>query len=148
MCSIQSFTGTPYCDLPQCYVGWMSRKKPNSGEIYEPATVVDKLDLSSDSRISIPMVIDLEEQTFVWADLALRSMPGLQINIEANQRGMVHYGVGITTMVKPDLRELFSLHAKARGELVERIEDAETVFARDGTVTPFDFEVIASEYLA
>ena len=148
MCSIQSFTGVPYCDLPQCYVGWMSRKEPESGEIYEPATVVDKLDLSSDSRISIPMVIDLEDRTFVWADLALRSMPNYQINIEGNQRGMVHYGVGITTMVKPTLHELFSLHAKARGEIVESAEEAEKVFATEGDVKPFDFEVIASEYLA
>ena len=148
ICSIQSFTGVAYCNLPQCYVGWMSRENSGSGEIYEPATVQDKLDLASDSRISIPMVIDLEDMTFVWADLGLRSMPNHQINIEANQRGMVHYGIGITTLVKPTLHELFSLHGKARGELVEAIEGAETVFSPAGNVTPYDFEIIASEYLS
>ena len=148
VCSIQSFTGVPYCDLPQCYMGWMAREEPNSGEIYEPATVQDKLDLASDSRISIPMVVDLEEKTIVWADLSLRSMPNFQINIESNQRGLVHYGIGITTLVKPTLHELFSLHAQARGKLVESREVAQTVFSSTGTVTPFDFETIASEYLA
>ena len=129
-------------------MGWMAREKPNSGEIYEPATVQDKLDLASDSRISIPMVVDLEEKTIVWADLSLRSMPNFQINIESNQRGLVHYGIGITTLVKPTLHELFSLHAQARGKLVESREVAQTVFSSTGTVTPFDFETIASEYLA
>jgi len=148
MCSIQSYTNSPFCDLPQCYVGWMSRDKPNSGEIYEPATVQDKIDLASDSRISIPMLIDLEDRTAIWADLALRSMPGYHVNIESNLRGMVHYGVGIETMVKPDLHELFSLHVRARGEAVESVEDADSVFAVDSGITPFDFEKIASEYLA
>jgi len=148
VCSIQSYTGVPYCDLPQCYMGWMAREKPDSGEIYEPATVQDKLDLASDSRISIPMVVDLVEETIVWADLSLRSMPNFQINIESNQRGLVHYGIGITTLVKPTLHELFSLHAQARGKLVESREAAQTVFSSTGTVTPFDFETIASEYLA
>ena len=145
--SVLSYTSTPFCDLPQCYVGWMSREQPNSGEIYEPATVDNKLDLASDSRISIPVVIDLEDKRFVWADLALRSIPNYQVNIESNQRGLVHYGVGITTVVKPSLHELFSLHAQSRGELVQSAAEAETVFATQGTVTPFDFGLIASEYL-
>ena len=93
------------------------------------------------------MVIDLEDKRFVWADLALRSIPNYQVNIESNQRGLVHYGVGITTVVKPSLHELFSLHAQSRGELVQSAAEAETVFATQGTVTPFDFGLIASEYL-
>ena len=71
ICSIQSFTCNPFCDLPQCYVGWMSRNKPNSGEIYEPATVKDKIDLASNTRVSIPMLIDLEDRSAIWADLSL-----------------------------------------------------------------------------
>ena len=40
MC-LNNFTEQPYCDLPECYAGWMARRTPNSGEIYEPSTVVD-----------------------------------------------------------------------------------------------------------
>jgi hypothetical protein len=148
MCSIQSYTSNPFCDLPQCYVGWMSRKNPGSGEIYEPATVRDKIDLASDSRISIPMLIDLKDRTAIWADLALRSMPNYHINIESNLRGLVHYGIGIETMIKPNLQELFSLHVLARGESVDSVDEAESVFSASDGVTPFDFETIASEYLA
>ncbi len=35
--SLNSFTEQPYCDLPECFAGWMSRKHANSGEIFEPA---------------------------------------------------------------------------------------------------------------
>jgi hypothetical protein len=148
VCSIQSFTSHPFCDLPQCYVGWMTRNKPQSGEIFEPATVQDKIDLASDRRVSVPMVIDLKERSMIWADLALKSMPGYQVNIESNLRGLVHYGVGIESMNKPNLFELFSLHAQARGEIVGDASNAEQVFAVDDGVTPFDFELIASGYLS
>jgi len=102
---------------------------------YEPATVQDKIDLASDSRISIPMLIDLEECSVIWADLALRSMPNYQINIESNLRGMAQYGVGIETMIKPDLQELFSLHVQARGEAVNTVDEADSVFSVDDGVT-------------
>ncbi len=148
ICSIQSYTSHPFCNLPQCYVGWMSRNKPGSGEIYEPASVQDKIDLASDRRISIPMLIDIEQRCVIWADLSLNSMPDHRINIESNMRGLVHYGAGIESMKKPHLLELFSLHVQARGELVDSEEAAESVFSVDGDITPFDFEAIASEYLA
>lgn len=48
--------------------------------------------------------------------------------------------------VKPDLYELFSLHAAARGTPAPR-GAAKMVFAPDGTVTPFDIGVILAEYL-
>ncbi len=147
VCSVLSFTNHPFCDLPQCYTGWMAREKANSGEVYEPATVQDKIDLASDRRISIPMVIDLRSEKVIWSDLALNSVPGYRVNTESNQRGIVHYGVGIESMVKPDLHELFTLHANARGQVVESAEEADTVFSESIGVTPFDFELITSEYL-
>src|SRR5262249_2039169 len=35
MC-LNSFTEQPYCDLPECFAGWMARQHPNSGEVFEP----------------------------------------------------------------------------------------------------------------
>lgn len=75
-------------------------------------------------------------------------MPGHRVNIESNMRGLVHYGIGIETMVKPALKELFSLHVEARGEATETAEEADSVFSVEDGITPFDFEKIASEYLA
>ena len=72
MC-LNSFTRQPYCDLPECFAGWMAREKPQSGEVFEARTVQDKIDLASDTTVSIPVIIDLEERQVVWADVALRS---------------------------------------------------------------------------
>lgn len=55
-------------------------------------------------------------------------------------------GPALTPLVKPDLYELFTLHAAARGTPVPR-GAAKTVFAPDGTVTPFAIGVILAAYL-
>lgn len=34
--SLNSFTQQPYCDLPECFAGWMTRTHAGSGEIFEP----------------------------------------------------------------------------------------------------------------
>lgn len=146
--SVQAFTSQPFCDLPECFAGWMARREPASGEVFEPATVKDKVDLGANGRISVPVVIDLEEREVYWADLALRSHPNHAVNIESNQRGLVHYGVAITTMVKPTLQDLFELHVQARGEAVGTADEADTVFAVTEGVTPFDGDKIVSEFLA
>ena len=48
---------------------------------------------------------------------------------------------------KPNLHDLFRMHAEARGELVDTIEEADTVFSLEKGITPFDTDVIVSEYL-
>ena len=79
--------------------------------------------------------------------MPLRAHPNHSINIESNQRGLVHYAAGITDLVKPNLLDLFSLHVQARGSLVETPDEAEAVFSVDEGITPFSFEKIVSEFL-
>jgi hypothetical protein len=63
--SLNSFTSQPYCDLPECFAGWMMRKNPGSGEIFEPAMVVDKVDLAAETEIAIPVILDLKERMVI-----------------------------------------------------------------------------------
>jgi hypothetical protein len=146
--SLLSFTSHPYCDLPECFVGWMMRKKPGSGEIFEPSTVANKIDITADTQIAIPVIMDLVERTVIWTDLALTRHPEYYNNVEGNQKGMVLMGKALTTLRKPDLYDLFTLHAKARGELVDTIEQADTIYSVEQGITPFDIEQIMAEYLA
>ncbi|WP_340015056.1 TerD family protein [Paenibacillus sp. FSL K6-1318] len=146
--TLLSFTSHPYCDLPECFVGWMMRKKPGSGEIFEPSTVANKIDITADTQIAIPVIMDLVERTVIWTDLALTSHPDYYNNVEGNQKGMVLMGKALTTLRKPDLHDLFMLHAKARGELVDTIDQADTIYSVDQGVTPYDIEQIMAEYLA
>lgn len=145
--SVLSYSSQYFCNIPECYAGWMMRESPGSGEIYEPQSVMDKVDLTSETRICIPMILDLVERKVIWTDIGLESNPRWAINIESNQRGFVHMGEALTTLVKPDLHMLFSLHAEARGELVDRAEAADTVFSLHEGVTPFETEVILADYL-
>lgn len=145
--TLLSFTSHPYCDLPECFVGWMMRKKPGSGEIFEPSTVANKIDITADTQIAIPVIMDLVERTVIWTDLALTSHPDYYNNVEGNQKGMVLMGKALTNLRKPDLHDLFILHAKARGELVDTMDQADTIYSVDQGVTPYDIEQIMAEYL-
>ncbi|MGG1659227.1 cytoplasmic protein [Brevibacillus sp. NRS-1366] len=145
--TLHSYTNQPYCNLPECFSGWMMRKKPGSGEIFEPSTVVNKIDVTADTQIAIPVILDLVERTVIWTDLALTRYPHYYNNVEGNQRGMVLMGKAMTALRKPDLYELFSLHAKARGETAATVDQADAVFSVEEGVTPFDIEQIMAEYL-
>ena len=145
--SVLSYSSQPFCDLPECDAGWMMRSEPKSGEVFEPKTVLDKVDLTAATRICIPVVMDLVERKLIWADLALKSHPQWHINIEGNERGIVHMGRAITSLVKPSLHELFSLHAEARGQLTTSREEAETIFSVEEGTGPFDIEEIMAEYM-
>ncbi|AYV70773.1 TerD family protein [Bacillus sp. PK3-056] len=145
--SIQSFTGQTFSELPECFMGWMSRENPNSGEIYEPKTVENRMDVTSEARVSIPMIIDLHENKVIWTDIALRNNPDYYNNVEGNKIGMVLMGKAMTTLIKPNLYELIELNIKARGEKCDNIEEADIVFSINQGVTPFDQDVIVSQYL-
>ncbi|MCM3269025.1 TerD family protein [Paenibacillus elgii] len=145
--SLNSFTEQPYCNLPECYAGWMMRQSPKTGEVFEPSTVADKIDLTADTQIAIPVILDLVERTVIWTDLALKKHPYYYNNVEGNQKGMVLMGKAMTTLTKPTLYDLFMLHATARGRKVERADEAETVFAVDRGVTPYDISTIMSEFV-
>ncbi|PQO30836.1 TerD family protein [Blastopirellula marina] len=144
--SINSFTTQPFCDLPECFAGWMARKTPGSGEIFEPKSVHDKVDIAANTTICLPMVIDLEAEEMLWTDLALTQSP-LWNNVRQNLTGVSLMLRAITSLQKPDLQTLFTLHAEARGQLVATPEEAETLFSVDEGITPFDAPKILSEFL-
>jgi hypothetical protein len=145
--SLLSYSEQSFAALPECFAGWMIRQHPNSGEIFEPSTVQDKIDLAADTKICIPVILDLQEKTVLWTDLALRQHPDFYNTLEANQKGMVAIGQAMTSLKKPNLYDLLMIHARARGVLVEEAANADTVFGIDQGITPFDIELIISGYL-
>jgi hypothetical protein len=144
--SLNSFTQQPYCDLPECFAGWMTRTHADSGEIFEPRTVENKIDIASDTRICLPLIIDLFNMEVVWTDIALKKSP-LWNNVHQNLRGISLMTKALTSLTKTSLYELFSLHIEARGEPINSFENADTIFSLQKGITPFDIEKIASEYI-
>lgn len=144
--SLNSYTMQPYCDLPECFAGWMVRQEAGSGEIFEPRTVQDKVDVASNTRVCLPAVFDLVERKVIWTDIALRSRPYWN-NVENNLSGVSLMLRAILGLRKPSLHELFSLHIAARGRPAADAEGADTVFAVDRGLTPFDLDRIAADFL-
>ncbi|MBT1685980.1 TerD family protein [Dawidia soli] len=147
MC-LNSYTAQPFCDLPECFAGVMVRQEPDSGEVYEPRTVENKVDITANARGCIPMILDLVDGTILWTDLSLTRMPSYGGNNAANNMpAMMVLTRAMTSLVKTSLYDLFSLHIEARGERVLEKEKADTIFAADAGITPFDTQVIAAKFL-
>jgi hypothetical protein len=145
--SLNSFTDHPYSDLPECFAGWMMREHPNSGEIFEPSTVQDKVDVAANTTICLPVILDLAEKKVIWTDLALRQHPYYDNDVEGNHHGMMWLGKAMTTLSKPNLYDLFALHASSRGVRVEERQHADTIFSLEEGVTPFDIERIMADFM-
>ena len=143
---VMSYTSQPFCDLPECFAGWMARTKPNSGEIFEPKTVADRVDIASDKRICLPAVFDLKKNEVIWLDIALKNQPTFN-NLENNLSGVSLMARALTDLPKTNLHELFSLHIRARGHFVDEIAQAQTIFAVAQGITPFDLAEIGANWL-
>ncbi|WP_457447211.1 TerD family protein [Roseateles sp. P5_E4] len=149
MMCINSYSGQAYCDLPECFAGWMLRSNLNSGEPFEARTVVDRVDLASDTIISLPLVLDLQRREVLWADIALQEHPRFANSVAGNLAGVSLMLRALHEMVKPDMHTLLSLHARARGTIVDSPEDADVRFGTTHgcTVTPLDGDLIRSDYV-
>jgi hypothetical protein len=145
MC-VYSYSNIPFIELKECFAGWMNREKPNSGEVFEPKTVQHKFDLTSDTKVCIPMFIDLETGKVIWSDIALTNGSVLH-NIESTKGGIATMGMAMTGMNKHNLYDLFKMHAKSRGEVVDNKEDADVIFSVEDGITPFDLDKIVSEFV-
>lgn len=144
--SINSFTEQPYCDLPECFTGWMARADVASGEVFEPRSVFDRIDIASDTGICLPFVMDLQERRMIWADLGLSSSARWN-NVQSNLSGVSLMLRALVHTPRPDLETLFDLHVRARGKRVASPQQAQAVFAPDQGITPFDTDLIRSQFL-
>lgn len=150
MMVVNSFTTQPYCDLPECFAGFMHRSHPQSGEIYEPRMVANRFDLTANTTIAIPLILDLRKREVIWTDLSLKRNPSAVNNVHANRSSLSLLCEAMVSLSKPSLHDLFELHIAARGEQVARREQAQTVFSCDGAsgaVSPYDIPLILADYL-
>lgn len=148
--SVHVFSGPTFKEHETCFVGWMSREAPKSNEIYDPKTVENKIDLNADSMFNMPIIFDFKEMEAIWVDLDPDAKARcFGNNIESNYDTIYKIAKGIVegSVYKSNLYDLFELHAKARGTIVENIEDANTVFSMKTGIKPSDINIINSEYL-
>jgi hypothetical protein len=143
MC-INSYTEHKYCDLPECFAGWMGRKSVQSGEIFEAKTVKNKIDLASDTTIVLPLVIDAKERRVIWMDLGLKQRPRWN-NVRNNQNNISLVVKAMTELRKPNLYDLLSMHVDGRGKFVKTPEAADVVFSPE--TIAFDADAVLTKYV-
>lgn len=148
---VYNYTCQNYSDLPFAMFGWMNRRDVKSGEIFEPKTVEQKMDLSSQSTVCIPVIFDCVNREVIWCDMNL-SLAGCHShyggnNLESNLSGVAATCYSIVNVSKPNLYDLIDLHIRARGLKTNNKEDADIIFDIDDGITPFDLDVFMAEYL-
>lgn len=145
--SVNSFTLQKFNTLPECAAGWMVRSNPNSGEVFDPATVVDKIAITSPTQIVVPLIIDLVDRKVIWVDAAIKpNADSWWNNVRSNSDSISLVGQAFTRIQKPNLYNLLMLHT-GRGTLVTFEKEADTVFSV-AAGTQYDLERIASEFMA
>lgn len=145
---ISSYTSQKYSELPECYSGWMEREQKQHGEIFEASTVQNKVDITCDSTQVLTCLYDINRKEYIWADTPISSNFSSYNNLKSIKGAMAYNIEGLVEMKKPNLYDLFEMHAKARGTIVSDKTKADTVFSLKEGITPFDTEIIASKFMA
>lgn len=145
MC-VNSYTNQPYKDLPECFAGWMARSQSQSGEVFEARTVQDRIDITCEAKMVVPLLIDLQNREAIWVDMAYTGTHSIN-NVKNRSLGISQTAKAIAELPKATLHDLFSMHAQARG-IPSSKDEADTVFSLYEGVTPFEQDKIMSEFLA
>jgi len=146
--TIHNFTNQPLENVPHASFGWMERENLNEGEIYEPLTTKNRINLVSGKTFSLPCIIDLEQREMIWADLDLNNKqyssaffyPRENVhrnyginpqgnNVENNMNAIKSIGIGMTEVKKPTIYDLLLFHLISRGKKVDFPEEADIVFS-------------------
>lgn len=142
-----SYSSVPFIELPECFVGIMERTDALSGEIFEPSTVLQKADIITPSTQCIPMIIDVVERKAIWIDIVGHSSSLTTFNGEGSKNRLLSAVKSSLNCVKPNIYDMVKLNAIARGELVDKKEDADIIFSLEEGITPFDTDILLAEYI-
>lgn len=151
--NVYNFSDENFSKMEHAAFGFMTRSDMKSGEIFEPSMVKQRMDLASATTTCIPVIFDLKERMFVWCDMALtadhvRAGYG-GINVESNLPSVVVTCKAMVDVKKPNLYDLFTFNAKARGVITDNADEADIRFGLDDNcdVKPSDIDVIVGKYL-
>ncbi|MFF1705902.1 MXAN_6230/SCO0854 family RING domain-containing protein [Streptomyces sp. NPDC058252] len=129
-----SFNNVPFERLLDAFAGFMALpSKDGRDASYDPRTVRQRYDLEGESRMHVPMLVDLERRTFLWTDLHMPPSEGFHsVHRHSGDLGRVgkdlfqYFTSGRTT-----LWDLAVWHAAARTDevaVVRRVPGAEELW--------------------
>lgn len=115
-----SYNDVPFERLDKAFAGFMLPL--TGGEAFQADRVAQRFELQGRSRALVPMVVDLETQTLLWADLNL-STSGYAHSIASNRKALGRLGADVwdyfTAGDRTTVFDLVVLHAAARASALE-----------------------------
>ena len=128
--TVHSFSHHPLSEVPECWAGAMARgADPQSGEVFEASTVMQRLDLVSPTFNATPFVIDLAERRLIWWDLPVGVGEHQVANLDRSSNRVLAHLLDLLEGRRMPLAHLLGLLAD---DVVEDPDEAELVFGGGG----------------
>ena len=137
--TVHSFSHHRLSEVPECWAGAMARgADPQSGEVFEASTVMQRLDLVSPTFNATPFVIDLAERRLIWWDLPVGVGEHQVANLDRSSNRVLAHLLDLLEGRRMPLAHLLGLLAN---DVVEDPDEAELVFG-EGGILPWQTERI------
>ena len=137
--TVHSFSHHRLSEVPECWAGAMARgADPQSGEVFEASTVMQRLDLVSPTFNATPFVIDLAERRLIWWDLPVGVGEHQVANLDRSSNRVLAHLLDLLEGRRMPLSHLLGLLAD---DVVEDPDEAELVFG-EGGILPWQTERI------
>ena len=137
--TVHSFSHHRLSEVPECWAGAMARSTdPQSGEVFEASTVMQRLDLVSPTFNATPFVIDLAERRLIWWDLPVGVGEHQVANLDRSSNRVLAHLLDLLEGRRMPLAHLLGLLAD---DVVEDPDEAQVVFG-EGGILPWQTERI------
>jgi len=137
--TVHSFSRHRLSEVPECWAGAMARgADPQSGEVFEASTVMQRLDLVSPTFNATPFVIELAERRLIWWDLAVGVGEHQVANLDRSSNRVLAHLLDLLEGRRMPLVHLLGLLAD---DVVEDPDEAQLVFG-EGGILPWQTERI------
>ena len=137
--TVHSFSHHRLSEVPECWAGAMARgADPQSGEVFEASTVMQRLDLISPTFNATPFVIDLAERRLIWWDLPVGVGEHQVANLDRSSNRVLAHLLDLLEGRRMPLAHLLGLLAD---DVVEDPDEAQLVFG-EGGILPWQTERI------
>ena len=137
--TVHSFSHHRLSEVPECWTGAMARgADPQSGEVFEASTVMQRLDLVSPTFNATPFVIDLAERRLIWWDLPVGVGEHQVANLDRSSNRVLAHLLDLLEGRRMPLAHLLELLAD---DVVEDPDEAQLVFG-EGGILPWQTERI------
>lgn len=145
--TVQIYTGGGFNEF-DCLGGIMDVWDDESqGGTFDARKVSKSFEIQSPVKNALPMVLDLESNEMIWVDGLMHSQVTQGNNTD--NHGVVYASLAESTVKKmhSNLYQLFTLHAHARGVLVDSREDADVEFSVVDGVPSVKLATVLSDFL-